>query len=206
MQNILATIFNVESEGFQAITTLSKKAVANDYAIMEMALVKKEGSNLTVCDSFSSGIATTDDTAAGGLIGSLIGILGGPIGVLLGGTAGMLTGSMIDAKDASDSASMLEMAATKIQDGETALIILADETNEAGLDSEIGKFDSVTMRFDAAVIAAEVEEATKMQKEIERQARQKLREQKKEDHKKKIEEYRAKLSADFEELKAKLSK
>jgi len=206
MQNILATIFDVESEGFQAITTLGKKAVTNDYAIMEMVLVKKEGTNLTVCDSFSSGIKTTDDTAAGGLIGSLIGILGGPIGVLLGGTAGAFTGSVIDAKDACDNASMLEMVASKIQDGETALITLADEIVEFGLDSEIGKYNSVTLRFDAAVVAAEVEEAAKMQKEMERQAKEQLREQKKEDYKKKIEEKRAKLTADFEGLKEKFSK
>ncbi|MCR4924525.1 MAG: hypothetical protein K5931_11010 [Lachnospiraceae bacterium] len=170
MQNILVTIFNVESEGFQAITTLSKKAVTNDYAIMDMVLVKKEGANLTVCDSFSSGINTTDDTAAGGLVGSLLGILGGPVGVLLCGTAGALGGSILDTKDAADNVSMLEMAASKLQDKETALMILADETNEAGLDLETEKFNSLTMRFDAAVIAAEVDEAIKMQKEMERQA------------------------------------
>ncbi len=206
MQNILVTIFNVESEGFQAITTLSKKAVSNDYAIMEMALVKKEGTNLSVCDSFSSGLRTTDDTAAGGLIGSLVGILGGPIGVLLCGSAGALTGSVIDAMDASDSASMIEKAASKIQDGETALIVLADEKAESALDSELGKYSSMTMRFDAAVIATEVEEACKIQREMERQAREKLREQKKDDYKKLIEEKRAKLTADFEGLKAKFKK
>ncbi len=39
MQNIIATVFDVESEGFQAITTLRHRALTENYAIMEMALV-----------------------------------------------------------------------------------------------------------------------------------------------------------------------
>ncbi|MCR5106805.1 MAG: DUF1269 domain-containing protein [Lachnospiraceae bacterium] len=206
MQNIVATIFNVESEGFQAITTLSKKAINRDYAIMEMALVKKNGNSLTVCDSFSSGIKTTDDTVTGGLIGSLVGILGGPIGVLLGGSTGAFAGAILDSKDGADSASMIEMVASKILDGETALIILADEADESGLDAELRAYKSVTLRYDAAIIYAEVEEAYKIQKEMERQAREKLRAEKKDDHKRIIEEKRAKLAADFEGLKAKFSR
>lgn len=206
MQNIIATVFDVESEGFQAITTLRNRALTENYAIMEMALVKKIGNTLSICDSFSSEVFTSDDTIHGGFIGSLIGVIGGPIGVLLGGSAGALTGSLIDTKDAERNASMLEMVAGKLGDREISLIILADETDEGSLDPELDRYKATIIRFDAATIAVEVEEAQKMQKELERQARVRLREQKKEEHKQEIESKRAKLAADFEGLKSRLKK
>ncbi len=206
MQNIIAANLKVESEGYQAITTLTRTPVTEHCAILEMALVKRSGDKFEVCDSFSSGIHTTDDTARGGLIGSLLGILGGPVGVLLGGSAGALTGSMIDAGDAKNTASMIETAAAKMQDGETALIILAEESDETELNKKLEAFDAEIIRFDAAVIAAEVEEAQEMQAEMERQAKIRLREKKKENYKKVIDEKRAKIAADFAGLREKFKK
>ena len=43
-----------------------------------------------------------DDTWKGSLIGSLVGVLGGPLGVLLGGSMGMLIGGAVDANDMMD--------------------------------------------------------------------------------------------------------
>ncbi len=206
MQNIIAAYFKVESEGYQAITTLVKTPVTKDSAILEMALVKNDGGKLSVLDTFNSGVHTADDTARGGMIGSLLGIIGGPIGVLLSGSFGALAGSIIDTEDAKNSASMIETVAGKIQDGDVCLIILAEETSETELDTKLNAFDCDIIRFDAAVIAAEVEEAEEMQKEMERQARAQLRAQRKEEHKQKIEEKRAKISADFENFKAKIKK
>lgn len=206
MQNIIAVNFKVESEGYQAITALSRTPVREHAAILEMALVKKTDGNLTVCDSFSSGVHTTDDTVRGGFIGSMIGILGGPIGVLLGGSTGMLAGNLVDADDAKNTASLIETVAAKMIDGEVSLIILAEEEDESELDIFMKDFQVEIIRFDAAVIAAEVEEAQEMQKEMERQARIKLRETKKEEHKSKIEENRKKLTADIEAFKAKFKK
>ena len=114
MQNIITAIFKVESEGYQAITTLSQLPVTDASAILQMALVKREPNGISVCDTFDSGAHTTDDTLHCGLIGGLVGILGGPIGVLLSGSAGALIGSAVDAKDARNSASLIETVADKL--------------------------------------------------------------------------------------------
>jgi hypothetical protein len=136
----------------------------------------------------------------------MIGIIGGPIGVLLGGSTGMLAGNLVDADDANNTASLIETVTAKMIDGEVSLIILAEEEDESELDAFMTDFQTEIIRFDAAVIAAEVEEAQEMQKEMERQARIKLRETKKEEHKSKIEENRKKLAADIEAFKAKFKK
>ena len=68
-------------------------------------------------------------TASGGLVGLLIGIIGGPLGVLIGGTYGMLVGSLFDieapaeepAPAASDEATPADrdQAADSTTDGDT---------------------------------------------------------------------------------------
>ncbi len=203
MQNIIAVNFKVESEGYQAITTLRQEPLTEQTAILEMALVKRNEGKLTVCDSFNSGAHTTDDTARDGLLGGLLGIIGGPVGVLLGGSAGALTGSVIDAGEAADGASMIETVASKMFDGDNCLIILAEESEEAALDKRLSAFDTEILRFDAAVIAEEVEEARLMEKEMARQARMQLRAAKKEERKQKIEAKRAEIEAGFEKMRAK---
>ncbi len=46
MQNVVAAVFDVESEGYQAITSLKKDAVKKSYTILQMALVKREGDKI----------------------------------------------------------------------------------------------------------------------------------------------------------------
>ena len=206
MQNIVAVLFRNESEGFQAITELRQAAVADKYTILQMALIKRQGQSISVCDSFDSGIQTGNNVMIGGLTGALIGILGGPIGVLLMGSYGMLAGSLTGSAEAMDNAALIEMVSSKLLDGETALIALAEEAGEADLDARLGKFDVEIARFDAAVVAEEVEEAQKIQKEMDKMARKELREVKKAERKKNIEEKRAKISADFAAFKKKHQK
>ncbi len=206
MQNILAAIFEVESEGYQAITSLGKEPVSEKGTILQMALIKREGQGITVCDRFDSGVHTNDDTIMGGLVGSMLGILGGPIGMLLMGSYGALTGSVLDAADAVGSESLIEAVAAKLQDGTVTLVALVDESDESELDRKMSAYKAEILRFDAAVIAEQVEEAQKMQREMQRQAREQLRAEKKADFQKTIEEKRASLNADFEAFKAKFKK
>ncbi len=206
MEKIVLAVFKVESEGYQALTELRKAPVTNDYVVSQAALVKKDAGRIVTLDTFDTGVETSDDMAAGGLIGSLVGILGGPLGVLLGGGLGMLTGSALDTEDAIHNASLIEKVTEQLVDGEVVLIALEPESVEGAARQALSKFDVSIVEEDAAEVEEEIEEAVRAQKEMEREARAKLREAKKADRKQKIEENRAKLKADFEAFKAKFSK
>jgi len=205
-QNIIVGLFEVESEAFQALTELKQNPGSELSYLTAAALVKKENGIVRTLDSFDTGSHTTDDMAIGGLVGALIGVLGGPIGVLLGGSYGALVGSVVDTDDALYGVSLLEQTAAKMDDGDIAIIGLAFEENEAILDQKLGKFKTVIARFDAATVAAEVEEAQMLADEMARQARKVLRDEKKEARKEKRAEKKAKLSADWEGFKAKFKK
>ncbi len=200
MLNVLVTLFEVESEGYQACAELKQNACAEDYFVSEAALIKKEAGGYQTLDAFDSGAHTTDDAVVGSLVGMCLGVLGGPIGVLLGAGEGALLGMAVDTMDAVNGVSMLEQIVAKLQDDEVVLIALANEESEAALDERLSKFRTVIARFDAAVVAQEVEKAREMQAELERLARIELRKQMGDEFKGKVEERRGKLKDRFAEL------
>lgn len=208
MENVLTVLFDVESEGYQAITSLrNKPAVEDAYAIMQANLVKREGNNLIVLDGFDSGVNTVDHTLAGGLIGSLVGILGGPLGVLFLGTSGAMMGSAIDMSDAVDNSSLLEIAATKLGDQQVALLALAEEDTEEALNAQFQPYKCTVIRFDAPVLAREIDEASKIGAEMQRQAIEKLREEKEaESMQKAVDAAREDISEAFEVFKKNMFK
>ena len=205
MQNIITAIFENESDGFQAITELRQAPVTEQAAILQMALVKCDASGLTLSDHYDGIASSAEGMLIGGLMGSLIGILGGPLGVLLMGTSGALAGSMVDMTESVTGEALMETVAGKLVEGEAALIILVEEEDEAYLDGKLNKFQVEILRHDALDIAEEGEEAIKIQKEMDRQARMQLRRSKAEDYKKQLQEKRevrkAELEANFEEYK-----
>ena len=206
MYNIIAAIFDVESEGYQAMTQLSRTPIIEETSILQMVLVKRENGTLKVCDSYDSGTHTTDDTLLGGLLGGLVGVLGGPVGMLLMGSYGALVGSLVDTGDALDTQTLMERVADKLQDGDVALIMLAEEISEEEVDNALKGFKVTIARFDAAAIANEVEMIEDSQKEKERLDRKKLREAKKEERKDKLEAKKAEIGADFAAFKSRFKK
>ena len=115
-------------------------------------------------------------------------VLAGPLGVLLGGSYGALVGATVDAGDAAFGASMLDQMADKLDDGMVAVVALAGEESDDELDALFAPFDAVLARFDAEVVADEVDRAYEAQAEMARQARMELRKEKKEEAHEKLEE------------------
>ena len=95
--------------------------------------------------------------------------------MLLGGAAGAMLGDAKEAVKRDESAALIEQAAQKLEEGDIALIGLVEEEDEGILDHAMVKYNTVIIRYDAEVISKELEEAEKMQAELARQAREKLR-------------------------------
>ena len=61
---------------------------------------------------------------------------------------------------------MLAQVADKIQDEECVIIALTSEEDESILDEKFKNYHTTTLRYDAAVVAEEVEEARLMEAEM----------------------------------------
>ena len=174
-ENVILANYKVESEAYQALSELKRDTANANYTISQAMIVKRENGKLNVMDGFVNGMTTGDDTWMGGLLGGLIGILGGPIGVLLGGSVGMLVGGAVDAGEMVGDTSLLEKAGDSIADGETAIILLAQEEYETALTAKLNDFDVSITRLDAAEVAAEVEHAKEVERQMAKETREKLR-------------------------------
>lgn len=172
MYNIVGAMFASEAEAREAMTALSEAPEYNGTNILQMSLVKRQGGELKLCNNFTSENLKSHDTVKGGLIGGLIGILAGPLGVLLGGATGTLLGRASDADNKLDSKTLIEQAAQKLEEGDLALIMMVDESDESVLDRRLLKYNDIIIRYDAETIAKEVEAAEKRAKELAERARE----------------------------------
>ena len=178
-ENIVIVNYKVESEAYQALSQLKRDTANSNYTISQAVIVKK---------------VNGDDAWTGSLVGSLIGILGGPIGILLGGSVGMMIGGAVDASDAAKNASLIEKAGDCITEGETAIILLAQEKYETALTAKLNNFDVSITRMDAAEVAAEVKHAQEVEHQMAKDAREKMRAEK-------TESFKAAVAKESEELK-----
>ena len=203
MENVVTAVFDVESEAYQAFTELRQVPFGEGYAVAEAALLKREGDAIVLADMFDAASITSDDTTAGVVIGSLVGILGGPLGVLLGASIGGLAGSKTDSIDAANSLSLLEVAASKLFDGETAIIALVIE-EEPAFDAAFEKFQTTIIRQYAVDVMVEVELARELLVDLATQAKERLRAERKAEKQEQREERKANFKAKLAELKDKL--
>ena len=117
-----------------------------------------------------------EGTAAGGLIGLLVGILGGPLGVLIGGATGVLVGSLFDLEDTDDTDSVLAALSQEVRPGhDTLLAELREPSDHQVVDAVIESRSGNVLRRPVADVEAEIAAAEKAQREARKKARKELR-------------------------------
>lgn len=200
MNNILIVNYKIPSEAYQALSELKRAAANDNYVISQAVIVKKENGQIVAQDGFDTGVATANDTWKGGLIGSLVGILGGPLGVLLGSSMGLAIGGAVDMGDAVKSASLIERAGDCIVDGETAVILLAEEKYETALTAKLNDFDVTITRLPAEEVEEEVKHAAEVQRQLAKEAREKMRVEKTAEFKADVEKKSAEINSNLTDM------
>ena len=158
MDNVVLVTFEDEGKAYEEFNRLKDNEATADFTILEMAVVKNVDGAIMVPDGFQDGYDETDNTAFGGVIGAVVGLLGGPVGVLLGAGIGLVAGMAMDDKDIDDDDSLMEYCASELAPGATALVMLAKEDDEDALDAQFDE-TCIIYRWDADEVNAEVERA-----------------------------------------------
>src|ERR1700742_1685877 len=104
--NVLAINFTEDANAYEALTTLKDLDGQGQLGLEGAAVVLRyEDGSIAIKDEV--GDIGYEGAATGGVIGLIVGILGGPIGVLLGGATGVLVGSLFDLDDLDETDSVL---------------------------------------------------------------------------------------------------
>ncbi|TMM17125.1 MAG: DUF1269 domain-containing protein [Actinobacteria bacterium] len=195
-ENVVVVNFPDESNAYEALTSVKELDSQGQLGVRAAAVVARhEDGSVVVKDEI--GDSGLEGTATGGVLGLLIGILGGPLGVLIGGATGLLIGSLFDLEDSDQSESVLSDISQAIHAGHTALLAEVREQSHEVLDSAMSRVGGEVLRRSVADVEAEISAAEQAQRAAKEQARKELREHRQAEHK-------AQVNAKVEELKAKL--
>jgi uncharacterized membrane protein len=194
--NVIAVCFPEEANAYEALARLKELDSRGSVGVRGAAVVsREEDGRITIKDQF--GGESSEDTAGGGLLGLLVGVLGGPLGVLVGGLTGLLVGSLFDEDDYDDTRSVLSDMSKSIRVGPPGLLAEVSEPAPEAVDAVMAHLNGTVVRRSAGDVELEIAAAEDAQRAAKKKARQELREARHKEHKEKAD-------AKVAELKAKL--
>ncbi|MGO8904390.1 MAG: DUF1269 domain-containing protein [Solirubrobacteraceae bacterium] len=194
--NVAVVTFAQDSEAYEALTSLKQLDSQGQVELRAAAVViRDDDGKVVIKDEVgeSYGVAT----ATGGIIGLLIGIIGGPLGVLIGGATGLMAGSLYDLDEEFETRSALSQISHSVKVGHTALVAEVSEPSPEVLDSDMARLSGKVFRRPVHEVEAEIAAAQEAQQMAAKDARKRL-------HKERHEQHQKEIDAKIEELKAKL--
>ena len=193
-KNVALITFAVPSEAFEAFAELKDNAETDSYTVEQAGVLRNNGGGDVIVDSFGDD-SVGDDVAFGGLIGALVGLLGGPFGVLVGGSVGLFAGGIKGESDDDRNSSLISLVASKLGEGQAGIVALVREDVPDDFDANFEAYDVNIYRWPAE----EVQEAVRVERERRAQDAKAEREEEREARKENREEARANRAAEREE-------
>ena len=194
---MIAVSFSEDATAYEALSRLKGLDAKGEVGVRDAAVVER-GEDGKIATKDQLGGESWEATATGGLLGLVIGVLGGPIGVLVGGATGVLVGSLFDQDDTDQTESALSDISKSIRVGRMGLLADVSEVNPVAIDAVMANLGGTVVRRSAVDVKAEVAAAEETQREATKKAREGLRDARQKKQKEAID---AKLA----ELRAKLS-
>jgi uncharacterized membrane protein len=146
MANVIVVSFQEETKAIEALHKLNELESLGDISIYEKIMVRKKanGESEILKEDSSEGWRTL----AGMGVGSLLGMLGGPIGFVFGLYTGTAVGVIADASHYDFAEDFITKVENKMQAGATSIIAEVDEDSEAFIDTYLKPFGAVITRSD----------------------------------------------------------
>jgi uncharacterized membrane protein len=177
-ENVVVVRFAEPSKAYEALTVLKQCDAEGRIGLESAAVVERTASG-------ELRTAESDDNvgpvglASGSLLGMLIGVLGGPLGILLGWGGGALLGGSFDLDREEESDEALTVLAKAIPPESTALIACVEEPVVEVVDAEMGMLGGEVTRRSVVDVVAELGTAHEAADAAAREARRTVREQRK---------------------------
>jgi uncharacterized membrane protein len=175
---VVVVRFTEPSKAHQALSVLKECAANGRIGLKSAAVVvRTRAGDLRILEDWDD--VGPVGMAGGSLIGMLIGVLGGPVGVLLGWGAGATVGGAFDIDHAVTSDEALTVLGTAIPVGSTAVIAEVEEFAVEVIDGEMKKLDGEVTRRSVDEVMNELEAAEEAAEAAAHEARKAVRDKRK---------------------------
>ena len=152
--------------------TLLKELDSQRRVVVEEAVVVVRGEDGHLVEKDRVDSTDLPGTASGGLIGLLLGIIGGPFGVLDGGATGLMVGSLFDLAGMDEIDSALGAISSAVKVGRTELLAVVLEQSPEVVDAAMSGVGGTVLRRPVAEVEAEIAAAEEAQRKAKREAQQ----------------------------------
>jgi len=171
--NVIAIAFDADVNAYAALTKLKELDAQEQIEAHEAVAVERAADGtLTVKDQVGS--PDLVGTAGGGLTGLLVGVLGGPVGVLIGGSTGLLVGSLFDLDEAEQVETALGRLSESVEPGRTAVLAVVTEPSPEVVDAAMAALGGTVLRRSVYEVEAEVAAIEKAERKAAREAQLEL--------------------------------
>ncbi len=177
-ENVVVVRFTEPSKAYQALSVLKECDASGRIGLQSAAVVERTPTGELRIPESADQVGLVG-TASGSVIGMLIGVLGGPVGVLLGWGAGALMGGLFDVDRAVTSDDALTVLGRAIPPESTAVIARVKEPAVEVIDGEMSKLGGEVTRRPVGEVMAELEAAEAAAEAAAREARRAIREKRK---------------------------
>ncbi len=195
MERMLVIVFDDEAKTYEGSHALKQLDAEGSIAIHAESIIKKNADGTVTVKQSEDEFPIR--TVGGTAIGSLIGLLEGPVGLGVGATAGFLAGSIADLSVAGVDAEFLDDAAAKLTPNKCALIADVSEEWVTPVDTRMGALGGIVLRTAKKIVEhdQEARDVARLREEID---------QLKAEHARAHGERKAKLQAKIDVINAKL--
>jgi len=195
--SVIAVSFEDDRNAYNALTVLKELDEQRRVGVQE-GIVVVRGKDGQVVEKDRAESMFLPNTAGGGLLGLLIGIIGGPLGMLIGSASGLMLGSLFDLSDMDETESALGAISSSVEVGRTSLLAVVTEQSPEVIDAAMTELGGTVLRRPVADVEAELAAAQDAERKAKWEARKELARSHHEHDK-------AAVNAKLDELKTKLS-
>lgn len=158
MENVIVLTFRGSDRARASFGALRRLHDGGEIRLQAVTVVERTEDGLLVVIDQAEDVQITA-TAAGGVIGGVIGLLGGPAGLLIGGATGAVLASLVHIAEVESSDDVLRSFASAIPRGHTGTIAVIDEPAPAPVDALAAGFGVAPWRRSSAEVRSQLDAA-----------------------------------------------
>ena len=174
IESVIAISFTDDDDAYAALTLLKELDSQHQVRVQE-AVVGVRGDDGKVVEKDRIGPVPVQATVGVGLLGLLIGIIGGPLGMLLGGVSGLYLGALLDFHGVEKMDSALAEIASAVRVGHPALLAVVEEQSPEVIDTAMTKLGGTIVRSSLSEVEAEIAATEKAARKATQEVHKELR-------------------------------